>query len=86
MMLTKLYVKFIEVAKNDILKNEATGIHLVNVRGELNQPSKVMVRNNSITEIHHGYAIHLENSSVALEHNELRKNSSHGLMISGHNS
>ena len=36
MQLNKLYLKHIEIAKNDILKNEATGISMVNVRGENN--------------------------------------------------
>ena len=77
-----MYLKHIEIAKNDILKNEATAISLINVRGENNQPEKIMIRNNSITEISKGYAIHLENSSALLEHNDLRKNYSHAINIS----
>ena len=55
---------------------------MVNVRGENNDPNKIIVRNNQITEINGGYGIHLENSSLSLEHNEIRKNNSHGIFIS----
>jgi hypothetical protein len=58
---------------------------LINVRGENNDPSKIVIRNNNITEIFSGYAIHLENSSLTLEHNEIRKNSSHGIVINNAN-
>lgn len=81
MLITKMYLKHIEIAKNDILKNEATAICLINVRGENNSASKIIVRNNSITEIFHGYGIHLENCSLTLERNDIRKNNSHALFI-----
>ena len=81
-LISKMLLKLIDIAKNDILKNEATAIYVVNVRGEHNSPSKVVIRNNCITEISNGYGIHLENCSATLDHNELKKNSSHAICIS----
>lgn len=45
-MLSKLNLKFLEIAKNDILKNNGNGLHLIDIRGENNDPNKVIVRNN----------------------------------------
>jgi len=73
-MLSKLKAKWIEVAKNDILKNNGNGIRLVCVKNITNDPAKVNIRNNSISESYCSYGIMVENSSVTLEHNEIRKN------------
>jgi hypothetical protein len=78
----KMHLKWFEIVKNEILKNNGTSIHLLHVKGENKDPSKIMIRNNSITETYQGYGIHLENSSVTLEHNDIKKNSSHGIFIS----
>lgn len=44
--LSLLNLKQCEIAKNDILKNNGSGIRLIDVRGENNDPNKVLVRNN----------------------------------------
>lgn len=69
-----MYLKSIEISKNDILKNTGSGIHLSNIRGESNDKNRIMIRNNQITEIYNGYGIYLEHVSATLEHNEIRKN------------
>ena len=80
-VLKRIHVKQCEIAKNDILKNNGSGIHLSEVRAESNDPNKVSIRNNQITEIFNNPGIYLENASVSLEHNEIRKNISHGIYI-----
>jgi hypothetical protein len=49
--LKNLNVRNIEVAKNDILKNLGSGVHLFNIKTNANDPKRVSIRNNFITEI-----------------------------------
>jgi hypothetical protein len=79
--LRNLHLRQIEISKNDILKNVSSGIHLFNVRCHMNDPKKLAIRNNSISESFQGHGIHIENSTVYIEHNELRKNQSDGICI-----
>ena len=45
-----------------------------NVKCDKNDPNNAIIRNNTITEIYSESAIYLENCSVILELNEIRKN------------
>jgi hypothetical protein len=70
-----LRLKSVEVAKNDILKSTGTGIFLGDVfsGAPAIDPTRVIIRNNAITEITHGHAIYIENSSCLLEQNQVMK-------------
>lgn len=48
--LQRLRVKHLEIAKNDILKNIGSGIKLFDVRSFTNDPHKVSIKSNSISE------------------------------------
>jgi hypothetical protein len=53
-MLCKLRLKAIDISKNDILKNYGSAIHLFEVRAISNDPERVLIRNNSISESYTG--------------------------------
>lgn len=76
-----LIVKWVEIAKNEILKNNGSGIYFCDMKGINNDPAKVMVRNNTITESQTGYGVLIENTSCTLEHNEIKKNVGDGIYI-----
>ena len=49
-LFSRLTVKWIEIAKNEILKNNGSGINFCTMKGVNNDPNKIMIRNNTITE------------------------------------
>jgi hypothetical protein len=44
--MSKLRLKFIEINKNEILKNYGCAIKMFEVKGEKNDPSKVLIKLN----------------------------------------
>lgn len=74
-MIKSLAIKNIEISKNDILKNVGSGVHLVDLHPIQNDPKRIVIRNNHITELQGGYGIHIENSSCFIENNLITKNS-----------
>jgi nitrous oxidase accessory protein NosD len=84
--ISNVKARMIEIAKNDILKNNAIGIRLSNVTGINNDPTKILVRNNLITDCQVGYGIYVDSSSLTLEHNDLRKNHSDAIHITSNSS
>ena len=62
-----LKIKNIEVAKNDLLKSTGSAIHMIDVKNEQNDPRRVSIRGNSITEISQGFGIYIESSTSHIE-------------------
>jgi hypothetical protein len=65
--LRNLNIKNIEISKNDILKSYGHGVHLYDVKTNPNDPKRIVIRNNLITELSEGYGIFIENSSCNIE-------------------
>eukprot|EP00347_Sterkiella_histriomuscorum_P013188 403365673 len=84
MVFKSLKIKNLEIAKNDILKNQGHGIHLMDVQCFQNDPKRVVIRNNQLTEIKTGNAIHIEASSCHIDHNLITKNTGDGIFITTH--
>lgn len=82
---SKLRARWIEVAKNDILKNQGACLRFFEVKSHQNDPAKVMIRNNILTESFASSGIVIENSSLTLEHNDIKKNTLDGINITGNN-
>ena len=66
-LMRSLKIKNIEVAKNDLLKSTGHAIHLIDVKNMQNDPRRVSIRANNITEISQGAGIYLESSTCHVE-------------------
>jgi hypothetical protein len=81
-VVSKLRIRHLEISRNEILKNYGCGIKLFEVRSDKNDPFKILLRQNSISESYvGGGGIVVENSSCTLKDNELRKNIQDGIFI-----
>jgi len=83
-VVNKLKIKNLEIAKNDILKNQGSAIYLKDVQCFQNDPKRVVIRNNQITEIKANSAILIENSSCNIDHNLITKNQGDGIIVTTH--
>lgn len=80
-------LRTVEISKNDILKSDGPGIHLVEVRTALvNDPKRMLIKDNMITEIKKGHGIMIESSTCCIEHNEVKKNELDGIYITSNSS
>jgi hypothetical protein len=85
-LMRSLKIKNIEVAKNDLLKSTASAIHLIDVKNPQNDPRRVSLRGNNITEMQQGFGIYIENSTCHIDQNQIKKNLSDGIFITTNSS
>ena len=68
-------MKSLEIVKNEILKNNGCGIKLFEIQSFKNDPNKIVIKENQVSESYIGGAgIFIENCSVSLISNDIRKN------------
>ncbi len=83
-MLKSLKIKHLEVSKNEILKSKGSGIRLNDVKAYLNDPLKVEIKGNQISEMQRGHGIHIESSTCHLDSNLIQANEFDGVHITCH--
>lgn len=78
-----LRIKQLDIMRNEILKSNASAITIIDLCSYPLDPSTILIKNNTITDMKTGYGIYIENSSCQLESNFIQGVGLDGIHVTG---